>query len=359
MKPFSVISRCIASILFVVLVGAACSAAKPTAATVNGDDITRSDFERELKALQENKEFFKALQQQGQVTGDDKKMDPAFTARWLTQLIQFELLIGEFEGRDLKVSKKNLDAANKQATQQFGGEKTWKAFPKWFRDLMSERFAKLSTLEKELTKFPITPEGAKKYFDENRKDFDEFCVKHILVKTIEEAKEISTTLAAGGDFAVLARERSQDAGSGAQGGDLGCGDANGYVKPFADAVRKLEIGKLSDPVKTEFGYHLIVVNERKPAADDTDVTQVLAQKNQQFIGEFLTKLFKNAKVKVDARYGKYSFSKETGPLVTPPEDPKPADRRDGGTPTTGVTGTPGLEPPSDPSAPTPPPPPTP
>jgi len=80
--------------------------------------------------------------------------------------------------------------------------------------------------------------------------------------------EIKNKVAAGEDFATLAREYSDDTGSKADGGDLGwfARDA-GLVKEFEDAAFKLQPGEVSDPVKTQFGYHLIKVEERDPARE--------------------------------------------------------------------------------------------
>ena len=77
--------------------------------------------------------------------------------------------------------------------------------------------------------------------------------------------EVQQKLGAGEDFAALALAYSDDPGSKAQGGDLGWfARDQGLVKEFEDAAFSLEPGKLSDPVKTQFGYHLIQVDEKDP-----------------------------------------------------------------------------------------------
>lgn len=81
----------------------------------------------------------------------------------------------------------------------------------------------------------------------------------------KKAEELLAKLRAGGDFEALAREHSDDPGSAARGGDLGRFPDGRMVKPFEDALKKLKPGELSGLVETQFGYHIIRLNERLPA----------------------------------------------------------------------------------------------
>lgn len=90
----------------------------------------------------------------------------------------------------------------------------------------------------------------------------EYNAAHILVKTEDEAKEIKTKLDAGGDFAQLAKEFSSD-GASANGGDLGWFSDGMMVQPFQDAVFAMEVGSVSEPVETQFGWHLIQLKETR------------------------------------------------------------------------------------------------
>jgi peptidyl-prolyl cis-trans isomerase C len=79
---------------------------------------------------------------------------------------------------------------------------------------------------------------------------------HILVKTLEQAQLLHSQLSEGLDFATLAESNSQ-CPSKARGGDLGQFGRGQMVKPFEDAVYSLEIGAVSEPVQTQFGWHLV------------------------------------------------------------------------------------------------------
>lgn len=93
------------------------------------------------------------------------------------------------------------------------------------------------------------------------------CVSHILVDTPEDADKVVADLAAGGDFATIAKERSTDTGSGAAGGELGCRDPSSYVDVFKTAVETATPGQVVGPVQSEFGYHVLIVTGAEADGD--------------------------------------------------------------------------------------------
>jgi peptidyl-prolyl cis-trans isomerase C len=124
--------------------------------------------------------------------------------------------------------------------------------------------AYLDTLQKRFT-FGDSVVGG--FYNLNRASFNrpgEACVKHILVPTKAEADAVTAQLAAGGDFAKIAQEKSQDPGSAAQGGDLGCINSGDTVAAFDQASFN---GPLNVPqtVQTEFGWHVLIVTKRTQA----------------------------------------------------------------------------------------------
>jgi foldase protein PrsA len=123
---------------------------------------------------------------------------------------------------------------------------------------------------------PVTDDDVAQEIEDFPLEWTQVCASHILVATEEEATDLKTQLDDGADFAVLATEVSLDTGSGANGGDLGCASPAGYVGPFADATMTATIGVVTDPVETEFGYHVIVVTDRTSVPSDA-VRQYLEQ----------------------------------------------------------------------------------
>ena len=125
------------------------------------------------------------------------------------------------------------------------------------------------------------------------------CVRHILVATEEEAKDALARLASGEEFADLAVELSLDTGSGAVGGDLGCALAAGYVPSFADAALTSSIGEVTDPVESQFGHHVLIVDSR---ADQT-LDDLRDQLSSQLVNGWFNDVMNGADVVVDEEYG--------------------------------------------------------
>jgi peptidyl-prolyl cis-trans isomerase C len=121
--------------------------------------------------------------------------------------------------------------------------------------------------ESEVKAHPITDDMLKAQYEQFKGSMgtNEYKVRHILVEKEDEAKAIIAELNRGGDFAKIAKEKSKDPGSKDNGGDLDWGPNARYVKPFADAVAATPKGQMtSAPVKTDFGYHVIKVDDVRP-----------------------------------------------------------------------------------------------
>lgn len=110
---------------------------------------------------------------------------------------------------------------------------------------------------------------------------DEFNAAHILVETQEDALEIKSELDTGADFSIMAKERSTGP-SGPNGGDLGWFTKGRMVPEFEQAVLELRAGEISDPVETQFGWHLILLKERRKTAAPAfeEVREALQQELQ-------------------------------------------------------------------------------
>jgi len=148
----------------------------------------------------------------------------------------------------------------------------------------------------------VSEDAAKKIYDEKiatMKPQQEIHARHILVATEDEAKKVAERLKNGEDFAAVAKEVSKDAN--AEGGDLGFFTRGQMLKPFEDAAFALDVGQISAPVQTQFGWHIIKVEEKRdqplPTFDqvkDAIVAQLVQQKAQ----EVVTGLRDSAKIEV-------------------------------------------------------------
>jgi peptidyl-prolyl cis-trans isomerase C len=143
---------------------------------------------------------------------------------------------------------------------------------------------------------------AKKIYDAKvagMKPEEEIHARHILVATEAEAKEIQERLKKGEDFATVAKEKSKDPS--AEGGDLGFFGRGQMLKPFEDAAFSLREGEISNPVQTQFGWHIIKVEEKRtrplPTFDQVKDT-IISQLTQQKTKETLKDLHDAAKIDI-------------------------------------------------------------
>ena len=128
----------------------------------------------------------------------------------------------------------------------------------------------------------------------------EYKARHILVEKEAEAKAIIASLKKGGKFEDIAKKQSKDSGSGANGGDLDWANPSSYVAEFTQAMLKLNKGQMTDaPVKTQFGFHIIRVddirNAQLPSFDELK-PQIAQQIEQQRLGAYQQGLRDKAKV---------------------------------------------------------------
>jgi peptidyl-prolyl cis-trans isomerase C len=176
-------------------------------------------------------------------------------------------------------------------------------------------------------KAATTDDAMKKVYEDAAKQItseQEVHARHILVPTEEEAKKVEDELKKGADFAELAKKESKDPGA-SDGGDLGFFTKEQMVPEFSKVAFELEPGKISDPVKTQFGWHIIKVEEKR-ARKAPDFAQVKPQIEQYITrkaqAEYVAKLRQEAKVErldkpADAAAG---GADKTGPA-------KPADSK--------------------------------
>jgi peptidyl-prolyl cis-trans isomerase C len=150
-------------------------------------------------------------------------------------------------------------------------------------------------------KAAMTDEAMKKVYDDAAKQItseQEVHARHILVATEDEAKAIEEELKKGADFAELAKKKSKDPGA-SDGGDLGFFTKDQMVPEFSAVAFSLEPGKISDPVKSQFGWHIIKVEEkrnRKPPDFDQVKGQIETYVSRKAQADYVAKLRETAKI---------------------------------------------------------------
>jgi peptidyl-prolyl cis-trans isomerase C len=177
-------------------------------------------------------------------------------------------------------------------------------------------------------KAATTDEAMKKVYDDASKQItgeQEVHARHILVATEDEAKEVEEELKKGADFAELAKKKSKDPGA-SDGGDLGFFTKDQMVPEFSAVAFALEPGKISDPVKSQFGWHVIKVEEkrnRKAPDFDQVKSQIETYVTRKAQADYVAKLREGAKIErmdeADATAAK--------PADAKPDAVKPADAK--------------------------------
>jgi peptidyl-prolyl cis-trans isomerase C len=143
----------------------------------------------------------------------------------------------------------------------------------------------------------VTTDEVKAAYDKLVADFKpepEVHARHILVPTKEEADQVEADLKAGKPFEVEAMAKTTDPSGKQNGGDLGYFTAEQMVKPFADAAFALEAGQVSEPVQSQFGWHVIKVEDKRMSAPPT-IDQVAQQLSQQVLYDAYDKVLGDLK----------------------------------------------------------------
>ena len=241
------------------------SAMAQNLAVVNGKPVPSSRVE--------------ALKQQVERSG--KPVTPEILAQIKEELIAREIFMQEARKRGLEASedyKTQLELARQSL-------------------LIRELFANFQK------KNPVTDTEIKAEYDKfvAANGGKEYRARHILVEKEDEAKVLIADLKKGGKFEDLAKKASKDPGSGANGGDLDWANAASYVPEFSNAMVKLEKGQLTEtPVKSQFGFHIIRVDDVReaqlPKLDEVK-PQITQQLTQSKLGKFQEDLRAKAKVK--------------------------------------------------------------
>jgi peptidyl-prolyl cis-trans isomerase C len=249
------------SVLIAVLwVSVASAWAGDEVATVNGQAISKASFEEALAGVPPQMQS-----QMATLEGREALLDDLVTQEVLVQ-----------EGRRVGVEK---DPAVKSRLEEARRQIVVQAF-----------------LQK-IVEADVTDEKVKAYYESHKEEFRQVRASHIVVETEEQAKDVKKRAAAGGDFAALAKELSTDPSAKENGGDLGFFRRDQMVKPFADKAFAMKVDEISDPVKTEFGYHIIRVVEIKDAEPfDALDPQTLSGIKRSVLGKRIEDLKGRAKV---------------------------------------------------------------
>ncbi|MFC8560268.1 peptidylprolyl isomerase [Peribacillus frigoritolerans] len=195
-----------------------------------------------------------------------------YGADTLDLLITNKLVELEAEKAGIKIKDEEIQKEIDVMVESYGDEKSLKeqleASGSSMDALKKDIVVYLQTKKLVEPRITVTDDEISTYFEDNKDTFaqaEQVEASHILVEDEKTAKKVAKELAAGGDFAKLAAEYSTDTETADNGGSLGYFGKGDMVEEFEDVAFDLDINKVSDPVKTEYGYHIIKVTGKKEA----------------------------------------------------------------------------------------------
>lgn len=244
-------------------------------AKVNGEGIPVKDFEKEyyqyakIYSMQYGEDIMDQDIQEGVTLRDSLKEEV------MNKLIMDELIQQDAEEKGIEVTQEEIDEIKQNQVEMVGGEEDFKKYLE-SQDMTEEDFDKIikkniiAEKHRDLVfeEAEVTDEKVNEYFNENKEYLEKLEASHILLETEEEARNILNQLNEGKDFAVLAEEFSLDPGSAANGGQLGQFGRGEMVEEFEMAAFDLEEGEISEPIKTDHGFHIIKLTKKINTIDD-------------------------------------------------------------------------------------------
>lgn len=192
----------------------------------------------------------------------------------LDTLITNKIFELEAKSEEITIAEEDIQSELTELIESYGGQEGYEAVLEannveeeaLIKDISTHQL-QTKVMEKVVN---ISDEELATYFEENKTTFEQteqVEASHILVADEATAKEVKTKLNDGGDFAELAKEYSTDTSSSTDGGSLGYFGAGEMVKEFEDVAFNMNIEEVSEPVETEYGFHIIKVTDKKDAKE--------------------------------------------------------------------------------------------
>ena len=285
------------------------------AAVVGGRKITVAQVSEALEDFKSGQEY-ERLAQQGNIDAIERQVQQAI----LSELIRRAVLEPEAEELGIEVTDEEVDEQIERIKEDFGSQSA-------FEEGLKESGFTLERLEQRIRDNLLedklrtevtadvapTEEEIAAFYEENVADYTRTRSQHILVKEAALARELSKQLQntpekkLDAEFEKLAKQYSTDKGSAKKGGDLGFTEGGQLVEPFENAAAELEIGEVSEPVKSEFGYHVIRVLEREVTPLEEVSEQISEQlgsgAEEETWHQWVTEAYEAADIRVNSRYG--------------------------------------------------------
>lgn len=313
-KIVSAVSLGLASAMVLTACG---SSAGSAVATVNGTEISRKRYDKVVKmSLESLKKTYGEEALKTEVS-DGKTMEAMIRENTLDNLTSAEAILQDAEKRGIDATDEEVEKAITKTKEDIGGEEEYKKMLETYEidDAFAKELTKESVImekhkEAILKEAAVTEEDMSAYFEENKESLVKVSASHILVDTEEEAREIYDAIAGGAAFEdYLAK--SKDTASAENGGSVGYFPRTGaMVEEFSAAAFSMNVGDISQPVKTEYGYHIIRLDDKKDTFESLKSDIESEIKNQKY-GDAMEKLMSAAKIEKLLKFEETASDSET------------------------------------------------
>ena len=317
--------RLIAVSAVAVVVFAACSDAEPSpsegvAASVAGSDITDAQLAKQAQLFT----FLAALNQQpcGGPAPEGESQDTVCNRFALTNTIQQTVVADFAEANDVAVTDKQVSDIVANLDQQLGADKVDEQLTalKLTRDDLNELARQVlvfQDVQKKVVEQELGDEALQAQYEKDILQYTTVQAEHILVKTEAEAQDVYQQVTAPGftdkDFLALAKQVSIDPGVKQNSGSLGSAVASTYAPAFGEAVAALEPGEISQPVQSDFGWHVIKMVSKDVTPFEEVKAQMMQTQAPTVFADWLRAQFDEGNLEVNPKYGR--FDEETLSVV--------------------------------------------
>ena len=278
-------------------------ATKDAVAKVNGDVISKTEFDKNFDMYKKVYEKQYGEDIMSKDAGNGMTFEEVIKEQVLEKLILEKIILDYAEKNEIAVTEEEVNEQVNNYKEVLESKEKYKEFlteNNMTEEYFKEGIKKEMIIDKYRVNYieglKIDEKEAKKHFEENKDNYIKVRASHILVETEEKAKEVLEKINNGEDFHALAGKESIDTATSVKGGDLGY-LVKGMIPEFDDTIFSLEPGEVSDVIASDYGYHIIKIEERLEKYEDAKDYVLEELKNKKY-NENLKKLREEAKVKI-------------------------------------------------------------
>ncbi len=323
-------------VMILGLVGCSDSKVGPVA-SVDGREISSERFEKDYN-------LYKGIytQQLGEEALDEEISEGVTVKEFIKQevlnkLIMEDIILNDAKEKGIKVEDKDIEKTEKEYLENFGGEEKLNEYLKEsglskedYRNVIKNNLTFEKHKEKIEADYKISDEAREKFFKENKDGLTSAHVKQIVVEDEKKANEVLKALKDGASFEDTAVKESKHSESAVNGGDLGFinkGQLGQASKELEDAIFSLKLDEISKPIKTEAGYHIIKLVEKKDSLESLkeDIDKIM---KEEAYTKAVEEIRDAAEVKVmEENLAKIDPSKKDPKKEDKKEEPKKSDEK--------------------------------